>query len=110
MHPADLKTTLRAVQFDRERLRIEDIVDIADGTAGALLSTAPEFRAAIARGADFLDRLLLEDGAIYGVTTGYGDSCTVRIPAELVAELPHHLYTYHGCVWASISARRRRGR
>ncbi|OGB23130.1 MAG: histidine ammonia-lyase [Burkholderiales bacterium RIFCSPLOWO2_02_FULL_57_36] len=97
MHPADLKTTLRAVRFDRERLNIEDIVDIANGSASAFLSDAPEFRAAIARGADFLDRLLREDGTIYGVTTGYGDSCTVTVPPELVAELPHHLYTYHGC-------------
>ncbi len=97
MHPADLKTTLRAVRFDQGRLRIEDIVDIANGSACAVLSDAPEFRAAIARGADFLDRLLREDGTIYGVTTGYGDSCTVTVPPELVAELPHHLYTYHGC-------------
>ncbi len=97
MHPADLKTTQRAVQFDRNRLRIEDIVDIAKGKACATLSPDPEFRAAIARGADFLDRLLREDGTIYGVTTGYGDSCTVTVPPELIAELPHHLYTYHGC-------------
>ncbi|MDQ1812171.1 aromatic amino acid ammonia-lyase [Massilia sp. CCM 9210] len=96
MHP-DLTTTRRAVQFDRERLTIEDIVDIARGTASAVLSPDPVFRAAIARGADFLDRLLREDGTIYGVTTGYGDSCTVSIPPDLVAELPHHLYTYHGC-------------
>jgi histidine ammonia-lyase len=97
MHPADIKTTQRAVQFDQGRLQIEDIVDIANGRAKALLSTDPAFRAAIARGADFLDRLLREDGIIYGVTTGYGDSCTVTVPPELVAELPHHLYTYHGC-------------
>ena len=97
MHPADLKNTLRAVRFDQGRLQIEDIVDIAHGSACAVLSDAPEFRAAIARGADFLDRLLREDGTIYGVTTGYGDSCTVMVPPELVAELPHHLYTYHGC-------------
>ena len=97
MHPADLKKPLRAVQFDRSRLCIEDIVDIARAEAGATLSEDPVFRAAIRRGADFLDRLLREDGTIYGVTTGYGDSCTVNIPADLVAELPHHLYTYHGC-------------
>ncbi len=97
MHPADLKNTLRAVRFDQGRLQIEDIVDIAHGSACTVLSDAPEFRAAIARGADFLDRLLREDGTIYGVTTGYGDSCTVTVPPELVAELPHHLYTYHGC-------------
>ena len=97
MHPADLKTSLRAVQFDQDRLQIEDIVDIANGSACAVLSNAPAFRATIARGADFLDRVLREDGTIYCVTTGYGDSCTVTVPPELVAELPHHLYTYHGC-------------
>ncbi|WP_219133778.1 histidine ammonia-lyase [Janthinobacterium sp. UMAB-60] len=97
MHLADLKNTRRAVRFDRERLRIEDITDIAHGRASAELSSDPVFLAAIARGADFLDRLLREDGTIYGVTTGYGDSCTVTVPPELVAELPHHLYTYHGC-------------
>ncbi|MEV4781490.1 aromatic amino acid lyase [Burkholderia sp. LMU1-1-1.1] len=82
--------------FDQQRLTIEDIVDIAQGRAAAALSDDPAFRAAIARGADFLERLLREDGTIYGVTTGYGDSCTVTVPPELVAELPHHLYTYHG--------------
>jgi histidine ammonia-lyase len=97
MHPADIKTTQRAVQFDQGRLQIEDVVDIAHRRAKAVLSPDPAFRAAIARGADFLDRLLREDGIIYGVTTGYGDSCTVTVPSELVADLPHHLYTYHGC-------------
>ena len=97
MHPADIKTTQRAVRFDQGRLQIEDIADIAMGKAKAMLSDDPQFRAAIARGADFLDRLLREDGIIYGVTTGYGDSCTVTVPPELVADLPHHLYTYHGC-------------
>ncbi|MFZ6730704.1 HAL/PAL/TAL family ammonia-lyase [Undibacterium sp. Ji42W] len=97
MQSADQSTKLRTVQFDRNRLNIEDIVDIAHGRANAALSADPEFRAAITRGADFLDRLLREDGTIYGVTTGYGDSCTVTIPPDLVAELPYHLYTYHGC-------------
>ncbi|MFP5394298.1 MAG: histidine ammonia-lyase, partial [Gammaproteobacteria bacterium] len=96
MHPADLKQPQRIVSFDRSRLTIEDIADIAHGRARAELSSDPDFRAAIARGADFLDRLLREDGVIYGVTTGYGDSCTVTVPASLVGELPHHLYTYHG--------------
>ena len=97
MHLADLTNAKREVRFDRNRLTIEDIVDIAAGRAQAVLSGDPAYRAMIQRGADFLDRLLREDGNIYGVTTGYGDSCTVNVPAELVAELPHHLYTYHGC-------------
>lgn len=88
---------LRTIAFDRTRLTIEDIVDIAKGNATAALSDDQVFRDYIQRGADFLDKLLREDGHIYGVTTGYGDSCTVTIPPELIAELPHHLYTYHGC-------------
>jgi histidine ammonia-lyase len=97
MHHAELRNTKRPVYFNQSRLKIEDIVDIAGQSASVILSDDPAFRAAIARGADFLDRLLREDGTIYGVTTGYGDSCTVTVPPELVAELPHHLYTYHGC-------------
>ncbi|MDP5009099.1 MAG: aromatic amino acid ammonia-lyase, partial [Glaciimonas sp.] len=87
----------RSVNFDQGRLTIEDIVAIAERTAQIQLSDAPAFRAAITRGADFLDKLLREDGTIYGVTTDYGDSCTVNVPMELVPELPHHLYAYHGC-------------
>ncbi len=85
------------VIFDGSALTIEQIVDIAHGHAQARLSTAPAFRERIQKGADFLDRLLAEDGVVYGVTTGYGDSCTVAVPPELIPELPHHLYAYHGC-------------
>jgi histidine ammonia-lyase len=98
MHLADIAqlNNPRIVRFDQSRLTIEDIVDIAQGRAAAALSDDPAFLATIQRGADFLERLLREDGTIYGVTTGYGDSCTVTVPPELVADLPHHLYTYHG--------------
>ena len=91
--PSDLPTVL----FDGSRLGLDDIVALSERRARAVLSRDPAFIARIARGADFLDRLLKEDGVVYGVTTGYGDSCTVTIPPDLVAELPHHLYTYHGC-------------
>lgn len=83
--------------FDGRPLHIEQIVQIAQGKARAVLSRDAAFRQRIQSGADFLDRLLKEDGTIYGVTTGYGDSCTVEIPPALIAELPHHLYAYHGC-------------
>ncbi|MCW5320997.1 aromatic amino acid lyase [Verminephrobacter aporrectodeae subsp. tuberculatae] len=82
--------------FDGQDLRVDDVVALAAGTRTATLGQAPAFRDRIQRGAAFLDRLLREDGVIYGVTTGYGDSCTVRIPPELIAELPQHLYTFHG--------------
>ena len=88
---------LPSCRFGAGPLSIEDVVALAERRARAELDDAPAFRARIQRGADFLDRLLAEDGVVYGVTTGYGDSCTVVIPPDLVAELPHHLYAYHGC-------------
>jgi len=84
------------VILDGSRLTIEEVVAIATSKRRVCLSQAESFRGRIVAGAQFLDRLLIEDGVIYGVTTGYGDSCTVQIPPDLIAELPHHLYTYHG--------------
>ena len=89
-------TDSRSIAFDGGRLTIEDVCALAARDARATLSADPAFLARIRRGADFLERLLREDGVVYGVTTGYGDSCTVVIPPELVAELPHHLFAYHG--------------
>ncbi|MDR1367892.1 MAG: aromatic amino acid ammonia-lyase [Candidatus Accumulibacter sp.] len=79
------------------RLRIEDVARVARREAALRLSTRPEFRDRVARGAKYLADLLAEDGVVYGVNTGYGDSCTVRVPPELVDELPLHLLRYHGC-------------
>ena len=84
------------VVFDGSPLTIEAVCRIARREAAPRLSDDPAFLARIRRGADFLDRLLREEGVVYGVTTGYGDSVTVAIPPDLVAELPHHLFAYHG--------------
>lgn len=86
-----------SILVDGRPLRIEDVVAVARAEARVALSRDPAFEARINRGADFVDRLIAEDGVVYGVSTGYGDSCTVAIPPALVAELPHHLYAYHGC-------------
>jgi histidine ammonia-lyase len=87
---------MNPIEFGAQRLSIEDIMAIADGR-GVVLSDCSFFRARVHKGAAFLEALLAEHGEIYGVTTGYGDSCTVGIPPHLVSELPKHLYTFHGC-------------
>jgi histidine ammonia-lyase len=87
----------RALLIDGRALRIEDVVDASLRRCRPQLSDDAGFRSGITRGADFVDRLIAEDGVVYGVSTGYGDSCTVNIPPELIAELPHRLYAYHGC-------------
>ena len=78
-------------------LSIEDVVAVARQEKSVALPASAEWRKLIQRGADFLDQLLQDEGVIYGVTTGYGDSCLVEIPAHQVNELPLHLSRFHGC-------------
>lgn len=85
------------VIFGEHHLRIEDLLAVAQRRAPARLQSDMAFRERIARGAQFLDTLLDREGVIYGVTTGYGDSCVVAVPAHLVEALPQHLFTFHGC-------------
>ena len=78
-------------------LTIEDVLDVAHRVAPVRLCRSPEYLERIRAGTAFLDRLLEDDGVVYGVTTGYGDSCTVPVPRHLVDELPLHLSRFHGC-------------
>ena len=86
-----------AVTFGESPLSIEAIQALSQRQAESRLQDDADYRARIARGAQFLDTLLDKEGVIYGVTTGYGDSCVVAVPLEHVEALPRHLYTFHGC-------------
>ncbi len=85
------------VVFGDRHLSIEDILAVAERRAPARLESDAAFRERIAKGARFLDSLLDREGVIYGVTTGYGDSCVVAVPLQQVEALPRHLFTFHGC-------------
>lgn len=87
----------KTIVFDGQSLTIEAICRIAKQQGQVELSPKPEFVERIDKGARFIDTLLKEQGFVYGVTTGYGDSCTVSIPLNLVEQLPKQLYTFHGC-------------
>ena len=85
------------VTFGQTPLRIEDVLALANRQVPTHLQDDAPYRERIAKGARFLDSLLDKEGVIYGVTTGYGDSCVVAVPLEHVEALPRHLYTFHGC-------------
>ncbi|AYC34586.1 aromatic amino acid lyase [Pseudomonas cavernae] len=85
------------VIFGERPLSIENVVALSQRRARACLQADAAYRARIARGAQFLDGLLDREGSIYGVTTGYGDSCVVSVPLHQVEALPRHLFTFHGC-------------
>lgn len=94
-------TNKQSVEFGYRNLSLEDVVAIAKG-ATAKLNQTDEYRAYIQKGAWFIDSLLKEEGVVYGVTTGYGDSCTVTVGLDLVHELPLHLTRFHGCGMGDI--------
>lgn len=85
------------VTFGDAQLTIEQVVALANRSARAQLQGDAAYREKIAKGARFLDSLLDQEGVIYGVTTGYGDSCVVAVPLHQVEALPRHLFTFHGC-------------
>ena len=84
------------VRFGDIAITIEDVVAIAH-QATASISNNAAFIQKINTGAQFLENLWNEEGVIYGVTTGYGDSCTVSVPRHLVEQLPVNLTRFHGC-------------
>ncbi|NLR76100.1 aromatic amino acid lyase [Leeia sp. IMCC25680] len=90
-------TQASPVTVGGQRMTIAEVAAVARGARGLCLSDDAEFQRQIRAGAAYLEALLADGGTVYGVTTGYGDSCTVTVPPELVAELPLHLTRYHGC-------------
>lgn len=78
-------------------LTIEDVVALAQGRAQIKLDDRTEFRNQIeasARG--FADRLASGE-RVYGVTTGFGESCLNQVSQQFFHDLPLNLVRFHGC-------------
>ncbi|MCG8611716.1 MAG: aromatic amino acid ammonia-lyase [Pseudomonadales bacterium] len=88
---------IKDLAFGQQAITIEDILAVANGQRNVELSQSPGFVERIDSGINFLNKLLTKDGVIYGVTTGYGDSCSVKIPLDIVSDLPINLTRFHGC-------------
>lgn len=80
-----------------EPLTIETVVDIAYKRVEVELCSDASYKEKINNGPQFLDEMLEKHDGIYGVTTGYGDSCMETVPPELYYDLPVHLTRFHGC-------------
>ncbi|HEX6550652.1 MAG TPA: aromatic amino acid ammonia-lyase [Gammaproteobacteria bacterium] len=77
-------------------LTLEEVCAVSRG-APLMLQGDAAFRKRISRGAELLAQFIAEGKPVYGVSTGYGDSCTVTIPGHILEQLPAHLVRYHGC-------------
>jgi histidine ammonia-lyase len=88
---------MQEIVIGKEKLTIENLTAAAKKKCKASLCSSADFIAKIDGGAAFLDKALEEHGGIYGVTTGYGDSCTEIVTADHYYDLPVNLTRYHGC-------------
>src|SRR3989442_6976422 len=84
-----------AVRLTGEDLTLADVWKVAVEGAGAELDDSAREKMAAAR--DVVERALKEDGATYGVTTGFGRFVSTRVPTELAEELQLRLLRSHAC-------------
>lgn len=93
MKPQDRPT----LTVGRRPLTIEDVLALAHGRARAELDRDPALRTRIRASNERLTRLLGDPGHVYGVTTGFGDSCENAISRDLALQMPRNLMRFHGC-------------
>ncbi len=78
-------------------IEVEDVIRVARGLARPALDASPEVRRRIRATVTSLDRRLAAGETIYGVTTGFGESCDSSVDPTLALELPVNLIRFHGC-------------
>jgi histidine ammonia-lyase len=87
----------RFLTVGRTPLSWAEIVDIAYGRAQPVLDPDPTYRESLDAGAALVRQRIDAGDAIYGVTTGFGDSWNTSVDPSLVHALQTNLVRYHGC-------------
>lgn len=77
-------------------LTIEDIMAVAAG-AELKLGKTYNLRARIDHSRRQFESILSTNASVYGVNTGFGDSCTTSISPDLIEKLPINITRYHSC-------------
>lgn len=85
-----------AVRIGAAGLTIEEVVRAAYG-AGLALDADPAFVGRIAASVRHLGDRLAAGDVVYGVNTGFGDSCVNAVASEHVTAMPLNLVRFHGC-------------
>jgi phenylalanine ammonia-lyase len=82
------------VEIDGRGLTLADVLAVAAGS-GATVRVADAAIRAMRESARLKDEVVADGHAIYGVTTGFGDSVIRQIAPEKTAELQRNLILYH---------------
>lgn len=84
-----------AILLDGESLILDDITAVA--ATGEEVVLAPQVVPKLERARAYVERMLTEDAAVYGVTTGFGKFAEVRIAGEDSRQLQRNLILSHCC-------------
>lgn len=85
------------VEFGSAPITVGQVLAIAQEGATVSLSDDPEFRQRLGAGAQALADRLAAGERVYGVTTGFGESCVTEVGDGNVSDLPLNLLRFHGC-------------
>lgn len=78
-------------------MSIEDVVALARGASRVTLDESPAFRERIDATANNFARRLAAGERVYGVTTGFGESCLNTVTEQYFTDLSLNLVQFHGC-------------
>jgi histidine ammonia-lyase len=95
--PTGEETSGGWLRVGRAPLRIEEVIELAEGRVRVALDPDPGYRALLSRGAGAVERALAEGRPIYGVSTGVGASVENAIEGPLRDLLPRNVVRFHGC-------------
>src|SRR5512138_2760352 len=85
------------ITIDGHALTLQEIIDVARGNRGIVISTSADFARVIKRSQDVLGAALEQGTPVYGVNTGYGKSCGKRMAMEVSIKNGANLIRFHGC-------------
>lgn len=85
------------VTIDNREVTLREIVEVARGRAKVVISGSRDFIDQMEHSRRMLADALRNNIPVYGVTTGYGKSCSKRLPLDNAAENGDNLLLFHGC-------------
>jgi histidine ammonia-lyase len=89
----DTETGCSPLALDGAALCLEDVVRVA--RRGRRVSLAPSAAARMAAGRALIERIVNQDGTVYGVNTGFGSLARVRVTREQLLDLQRNLVRSH---------------
>ena len=84
---------MKTVFIDGENLKLEDVGEVAYGSA--LVKISPKAIGKVKRCRGFVEEIVRRGETVYGINTGFGKLCRIRIPNRDIEKLQKNLLLSH---------------